>query len=120
MNAEGQQSMPKDSKTANVRHHNGGIRKLCDCGGKKWPQCKHPWHFSYKPRGGERMRFSLDTEYGDHIQSKEDAKKAADATFLRGLRRSAAIAKSSASISSNCSSTTKSYGASTAIRFPPS
>lgn len=43
-----------------TRHHNDGLRKLCTCARRNWPKCSHPWHFNFKPRGGQAWRFSLD------------------------------------------------------------
>jgi integrase len=57
------------------QHH--GVRKVCQCGWKKWPKCPHAWYFSYKPRGGSRYRFSLDAEFGGHLESKIDAQNLA-------------------------------------------
>ena len=55
-----------------------GLRKVCDCGRRQWPKCPHTWHFSFKPRGGRRWRFSLDIELGHHIASKTEADTEAD------------------------------------------
>ena len=57
------------------RRQNHGLRKVCGCGRGRWPKCPHAWHFSYKPRGGLRYRFSLDAELGRHIDSKTEAEK---------------------------------------------
>jgi integrase len=57
--------------------HGEHVRKVCGCGWRQWPKCPHPWHFSYKPRGGPRYRFSFDAEFGGHIESKTDAEKKA-------------------------------------------
>jgi integrase len=55
-----------------------GVRKVCSCGWKRWPKCSHAWYFSYKPRGGPRHRFSLNSEFPDQqIDSKSDAEKLA-------------------------------------------
>jgi integrase len=59
-----------------ARHY--GVRKVCGCPWKRWPKCPHPWHFSYKPRGGARYRFSLDVELNQHIGSKTEAEKIAN------------------------------------------
>jgi len=85
-----------------TRRHNGGVRKLCDCARTNWPKCSHPWHFNYKPRGGQAYRFSFDAEVGKHIEKKTDAEKLAndirsainDGTFVRAAdrRRHAALA----------------------------
>src|SRR5581483_2421161 len=60
-----------------MRSNNNGLRKLCDCSRRNWAKCAHPWHFNYKPRGGQAYRFSLDVEAGKHIESKGDAEKLA-------------------------------------------
>ncbi len=78
-----------------TRHTNNGLRKLCDCGRKKWPGCRHAWYFSYKPRGGERYRFSLDAEIGERVKTKEEAVRIAgdfrtqinNGTFVRAAER---------------------------------
>jgi integrase len=84
-----------------TRHHNDGLRKLCDCPRRHWPKCAHPWHFNYKPRGGAPWRFSLDAEIGHHIESKTDAETLAGdirtainaGTYVRtAARRKAAVA----------------------------
>lgn len=55
-----------------------GVRKVCRCGWRRWPKCAHAWYFSYKPRGGPRQRFSLDTEFPEQrIDSKTAAEKLA-------------------------------------------
>src|SRR5438552_7486519 len=61
---------------ARSRHH--GVRKVCRCGRSRWPKCAHAWYFSYKPRGGQRWRFSLDAELGKHFETMTDAQKAAN------------------------------------------
>src|SRR5687767_14224000 len=35
-----------------------GIHKRCDCGPRKWPKCRHPWHFRFHHAGKEH-RYSL-------------------------------------------------------------
>lgn len=78
-----------------TRHHNDGLRKLCDCSRRNWPKCSHPWHFNYKPRGGKAWRFSLDAEIGRRIKDKTEAETLAtnirDAinagTFVRAADR---------------------------------
>jgi len=60
------------------RPHGQHVRKVCDCGWRRWPKCRHPWHVSYKPRHGtRRYRFSLDVELGHHVESKTDEEKEA-------------------------------------------
>src|SRR5687767_7776258 len=60
------------------RHHNRGLRKICDCPRRTWAKCPHSWHFSFKPKGGQRYRFSVDSEEGKHIEAKTDAEALAD------------------------------------------
>jgi integrase len=60
------------------RAHGNGVRKVCRCGWRRWAKCPHAWYFSYKPRGGQRQRFSLDVELGgQHVGSKIEAEKLA-------------------------------------------
>lgn len=59
------------------RRRNYGLRKVCRCGRRRWPKCPHAWHFSYKPRGGPRYRFSLDAELGRHVEGKTEAENIA-------------------------------------------
>jgi len=74
------------------------VRKVCDCGWRRWPKCSHAWYFSFKPRGRMRYRFSLDAELGKHFESKTDAENAAtnirvkilDGTFRRAAEQMAA------------------------------
>jgi integrase len=71
------------------------LRKICECGRRKWAKCPHSWHFNYKPRHGRAYRFSIDSEVGKHIASKEEAKKLANGyrtqidagTFVRAADR---------------------------------
>jgi integrase len=60
------------------RHHNHGLRKVCDCPRRAWAKCAHPWHVNYKVRGGPSYRFSLDAELGRHIQGKTEAANEAE------------------------------------------
>ncbi len=83
-----------------MRQHNNGLRKLCDCGRRKWAKCSHPWHFNFKPRGGPSYRFSLDAEIGKPIKSKTEAEAEAerirtairDGVFVRASERHKRIA----------------------------
>lgn len=59
------------------RAHGEHVRKVCRCRWRQWPKCPHAWYFSYKPRGGDRYRFSFDAEYQGHIDSKVEAEKKA-------------------------------------------
>ena len=78
-----------------MKHHNNGLRKLCNCTRRNWPKCSHAWYFNFKPRGGSAYQFSLDAELGDHVASKEAAKVEADrirnqiraGTFVRAAER---------------------------------
>lgn len=73
-----------------MRHRNFGIRKVCDCGRKRWPRCPHSWYFNFKPRGGPAYRFSLDAELRRHIDSKTEAETIATklrAAILEGTFR---------------------------------
>jgi integrase len=67
---------------------NNGVRKRCACKRKNWVSCSHPWHFSFKVRGGRHWRFRID-EYkdllGGPISTKDEALTAADK--LRALIR---------------------------------
>src|SRR5262245_61191294 len=77
------------------RQQNNGLRKLCDCSRRVWAKCSHPWHFNYKPRGGQAYRFSLDAEIGRHPKDKTEAEKIANTfreainagTFIRAAER---------------------------------
>lgn len=76
----------------NPRTRSYGVRKVCDCGRSRWPKCPHAWYFSYKPRGGQRWRFSLDAELGRHFESLTEAQNAATtirAAILAGTFRRA-------------------------------
>src|ERR1700681_2123459 len=81
------------------RAHGHGVRKVCRHGWRQWPKCACAWYFSYKPRGGPRYRFSLDTELGRHVESKTEAEQIA--TDLRAaikagtFRQATGIAASS-------------------------
>jgi integrase len=71
------------------------VRKVCSCGWRRWPKCPHAWYFSFKPRGGQRYRFSLDAELGKHFESKSDAENAAApirTAILAGTFRRTAVA----------------------------
>lgn len=61
------------------RHTNRGLRKICECSRRTWAKCPHSWHFSFKPKAGQRYRFSVDTEMGKHIEAKTEAEALADA-----------------------------------------
>lgn len=78
-----------------ARHHNAGIRKICGCSRRNWPKCTHPWHFNYKPRGGQPYRFSIDAEIGRRVKDKTEAQQLAKGyrdtinagTFIRAAER---------------------------------
>jgi len=59
---------------ANRRQRQDGLRKLCACPLRRWARCDHPWYFSHKPRGRERVRVSLDRYTGRHVAALEEAK----------------------------------------------
>ncbi|MCL4761297.1 MAG: site-specific integrase [Burkholderiales bacterium] len=67
-----------------ARHRNDGLRKLCGCLRRRWPGCKHPWHFSFAWLG-RAYRFSLDKHLGTHLDSKSDAEAAAE-TIRQAIR----------------------------------
>jgi integrase len=50
---------------------------VCGCGWRRWPKCSHSWYFSFKPKGLPRQRFSLDSEFGRHVDGKSEAEKLA-------------------------------------------
>lgn len=60
------------------RHHNRGLRKLCDCARRSWAKCPHSWYFNFKPKGGPAYRFAVDAEAGTHVDSKSKAEALAD------------------------------------------
>jgi len=66
------------ARTNMKRHRDQGLRKICDCPRRTWAKCPHSWHFSFKPKGGQRFRFSVDSEVGKHIEAKTDAEALAD------------------------------------------
>src|SRR5689334_15175607 len=56
------------------RQRNDGLRKICGCTLRAWPRCEHAWYFSFKPKGGTRVRVSIDRYKGEHVALLEDAK----------------------------------------------
>ena len=60
-----------------AQNRNGGLRKLCGCPHKKWPTCRHSWHFSFQWRR-VHYRFSLDRHLGQHVVGKTEARAEAD------------------------------------------
>ncbi len=54
------------------RHHNDGLRKICDCPRRSWAKCSHAWHLAYQWHG-QRYRVSLDRERGRAVGSKTEA-----------------------------------------------
>jgi hypothetical protein len=56
------------------RQRNDGLRKICKCPLRNWARCPHPWYFSFKPKGGARVRVSLDRHTGQHVDALDDAK----------------------------------------------
>ncbi len=67
------------------RHRNDGLRKVCGCDRRRWAKCPHPWHFSFKGRGGPRYRLSLDKHLGRRIATKTEAEH--EAARLRAAIR---------------------------------
>jgi integrase len=59
-----------------TRHTNGGVRKVCGCARRRWANCPHAWHFSFKWQGVHH-RFSLDKHVGEHVDSKTEAEEIA-------------------------------------------
>src|SRR5438093_1585125 len=93
-----------DTDPTPQRHRNDGVRKVCTCARRNWPKCPHSWYVNYKPRHGQAYRFSIDAEAGTHVETKEDAKAAAEAikveiragTFMRAADRRKAEAEAAA------------------------
>ena len=54
------------------KRHNHGLRKRCRCPAKRWPKCRHPWHFNFRWKG-VHYRLSLDRQCGWCIDSKTQA-----------------------------------------------
>jgi integrase len=59
-----------------MRHHNNGLRKLCDHPRRAWAKCDCPWHFNFKWKD-RHYRFSLDKHLDTHLDSKSAAEDAA-------------------------------------------
>lgn len=62
------------------KHRNKGLQKICTCARKNWSTCAHAWHFSFqwnggtkRKTGGQHYRFSLDSHFKRHIDSKSEA-----------------------------------------------
>lgn len=53
------------------------VYKVCDC--RTPVKCKHAWWFSVSRRGLPRLRASLDVVLEQHLETKTEAQKAADA-----------------------------------------
>ena len=60
-----------------MRQHNGGLSKICTCPRKRWPKCRHSWHFNFK-WDDHHYRFSLDRHLGRHVDSKSEAEAEAE------------------------------------------
>jgi hypothetical protein len=65
-------------------HRNDGLRKRCACSRRKWAECSHPWHFSFKWKD-EHHRFPIDRYAEGPINSRDDARD--EAERLRRLIR---------------------------------
>ena len=62
------------------KHRNKGLQKICGCARRSWAICPHAWHFSFqwaagtkRKTGGKHYRFSLDSHFKRHIDSKSEA-----------------------------------------------
>ena len=62
---------------SSTRHHNNGLRKICDCGRRAWSKCAHDWHFNFTWRGTVH-RFSLDRHLGRPMNGRTDAETEAE------------------------------------------
>jgi integrase len=77
------------------RNRRSEVRKFCTCPPRRRAKCPHAWYFDYTPRGGARVRFSLDIEYERRIESKTEAdalgedirQQILDGTFRRAADR---------------------------------
>src|SRR3989442_4924159 len=74
-------------------HRNDGLRKRCGCPRRKWADCLHPWHFSFKWRETHH-RFAIDTYAERPIVTKDEARDEADR--LRRLIRAGTFPPTSA------------------------
>ena len=54
-----------------------GLRKICRCSRRRWSDCSHAWHFSFRWKG-QPYRFSMDRYAGAHVGSRSDANGLAD------------------------------------------
>ena len=52
------------------------VYKICDC--RDQVKCKHPWWFSFKPRGRAQLRKSLDVVLERHVKEKTIAEQEAE------------------------------------------
>ena len=60
-----------------ARHPNHGVRKVCDCGRRRWSTCPHAWKLNYK-WADVHYRISLDKEIGRRLKDKNEAKSEAE------------------------------------------
>jgi hypothetical protein len=60
-----------------ARHQNHGVRKVCDCGRRRWSTCPHAWKLNYK-WAGKHYRLSVDKEAGRRIVDRDEAKAEAE------------------------------------------
>jgi integrase len=72
-------------KQRRIRHHNDGLRKLCEHPRRVWAKCPDSWYLNFKPKGGPSYRLSLDREMGRHLESRTEAETEADR--IRGAIR---------------------------------
>ena len=90
---EGQKALRE--RKHHARDRGSEVRKFCTCPPRRRAKCPHAWYFDFTPRGGERVRFSLDVEYERHIEGKTEAdalaedirQKILDGTFVRAADR---------------------------------
>jgi hypothetical protein len=55
-----------------ARKQNHGVRKVCDCGRRRWSTCPHPWKVNYK-WGDRHFRLTIDKEVGRRIADRDQA-----------------------------------------------
>jgi integrase len=60
-----------------ARHQNHGVRKVCDCGRRRWSTCPHSWKLNYK-WASKHFRISIDKEAGRRITDRDEAKAEAE------------------------------------------
>ena len=99
-----------------TRHHNDGVRKICDCPRRQWPKCRHAWHFSFKWQG-THYRFSLDRQLGRHIVGR--TKAAGEAERLRTEIRAGRFGQLVAPVREASGTTLETFAARFLERFQP-